>query len=366
MVGAYGVTISSQPRTWNVGAMHRQFAAPEPYNWRGSKTHALVTTIWYPTPAANPRPHDAGPPNSPPIFQLGEWTDDAPPADGSFPLIVLSHGTGGSAETLAWLAVPLAAHGYIVVGVNHPGNNALEPYTAEGFLEWWERANDLSVVIDRMGEDRTFAKRIDPRRIGAAGFSLGGLASIALVGGRTDPALYREYCRRPDAEGCGEPPEFPGLFAKWTDMEAHDARYQAAAKNASNTYRDDRIQAAFAIAPALGQSFVESSLRTIYKPVAIVAGEGDTLVPPRSNAQRLHELIPNSQLTILPGGVGHYTFLASCTDQGRSAQPAMCTDAAGVDRDAVHRKTADEAIRFFDERLNAGGFGARPSDKTSF
>lgn len=45
---------------------------------------------------------------------------------------MLSHGTGSSAIQLAWLGTVLARHGYIAVAVNHPGNNALEPYTAEG------------------------------------------------------------------------------------------------------------------------------------------------------------------------------------------------------------------------------------------
>jgi hypothetical protein len=30
----------------------------------------------------------------------------------------------------------LAAAGYVVAGVNHPGNNALEPMTMEGFVLW--------------------------------------------------------------------------------------------------------------------------------------------------------------------------------------------------------------------------------------
>ncbi|MGA8620449.1 MAG: hypothetical protein WB660_18235 [Candidatus Sulfotelmatobacter sp.] len=67
-----------------------------------------------------------------------------------FPLILLSHGTGGSALMMAWLGTALAAHGYIAAAVNHPGNNALEPYTIQGFTLGWERAVDLSKVLDGM------------------------------------------------------------------------------------------------------------------------------------------------------------------------------------------------------------------------
>jgi Platelet-activating factor acetylhydrolase, isoform II len=133
--------------------------------------------------------HDIGRPGDP-FFRLGAWSDDPPPAAGPFPLITLSHGTGGSAQIMAWLARALASRGYIVAGVDHPGNNAMEEYTAEGFLLWWERARDLTTVIDMLFRDRQFGRLIDRNRIGAAGFSLGGYTVIEIAGGRTDPAGF--------------------------------------------------------------------------------------------------------------------------------------------------------------------------------
>lgn len=53
-----------------------------------------------------------------------------------FPVVLLSHGTGGTAASLGWLAHGLAAAGYVVLGVDHHGNTASEPYRAEGFLSW--------------------------------------------------------------------------------------------------------------------------------------------------------------------------------------------------------------------------------------
>jgi pimeloyl-ACP methyl ester carboxylesterase len=107
--------------------------------------------------------HVIGPPTSP-LFRLGQWADDAKRADGTFPLIVLSHGTGGSAQVMAWLDRDLASRGYVVAAVNHPGNNALDDYTAEGFLTWWERARDLTTVIDMLLQDGEFGRVIDRRR----------------------------------------------------------------------------------------------------------------------------------------------------------------------------------------------------------
>ena len=94
---------------WPVGTVTRRFVPEGTYNWRGAATHALVTNLWYPAvPGTSVYEHDIGPPGSP-LFHLGEWADDARAARGPFPLIALSHGTGGSAQIMAWLARGLAS-----------------------------------------------------------------------------------------------------------------------------------------------------------------------------------------------------------------------------------------------------------------
>jgi predicted dienelactone hydrolase len=122
--------------------------------------------------------------------------------------------------------------------------------TAEGFLVWWERARDLSTIIDFVLRDPALSPAIDPRRIGAIGFSLGGYTVFEIAGARTDPGLLQQYCRSADADGCGDPPEFPN--ARWADLQKTSASLQAATKRAGDSYRDARVRAGFAIAPALG------------------------------------------------------------------------------------------------------------------
>jgi predicted dienelactone hydrolase len=301
-------------------------------------------------PGTSVSKHDIGPPGAP-LFRLGEWADDALPAKGPFPLIALSHGTGGSAQVMAWLARGLASRGYVVAAVNHPGNNALETNTAEGFLMWWERARDLTTVIDLLLHDREFGRTIDPSRIGAAGFSLGGYTVIEIAGARPDPTLFRKFCRSAEAEGCIDPPEFPNLFARWAELEAMNQAFQRAVSQSGRSYRDSRIRSVFAIAPALGRAFIPGSLRRFSIPVAIVAGIDDRIVPIGSNAQLLAKLIPRASLMLLPDGVEHYTFLATCMEAGRRMQPTLCTDAQGVDRERIHQRAVDSAVQFFDRTL---------------
>jgi predicted dienelactone hydrolase len=345
---------AAEAETFKVGVTTRLFIPSDPYEWRAAQTHGLRVTVWYPAAAsATEAPQWIGPPDAP-LFSAGRAAPEAAlaPAPAKFPLIVMSHGTGGTGPSLGWLGTALAARGYVVAAVNHLGNNATEPYTVQGFSLWWERARDISVVIDGMLEETQFAPRIDAQRIGGAGFSLGGYTMVALAGGITDRSLLADFCRSPGADAtCKAPPEFPGAGEKVEDLAKSDPAFREALERQGRSYRDPRIHAIFVMAPALGPAFVPLSLGEISIPVAVVAGEGDKIVPISPNAQRYAASILNSRLTLFPGGVGHYTFLGACSDAGRQAQPMLCNDAPGVDREAIHAKTIELATTFFSANL---------------
>jgi len=335
--------------SFRVGMAFRSFAPKEPYNWRGAKTHALPTTIWYPVAASAAEQPLRIPGLT--LFVLGNVAQNAsiPIAPSKFPLILLSHGTGGTALSLAWFGSALAARGFIVAGVNHPGNNAAEPYTVEGFSTWWERARDLSEVLNALLKDPTFGTRIDGNRIAAAGFSLGGYTMIEIAGGITDPAAFMDFCASPKADAiCRSPPEFPTLIEDFKKLMKEEPDFL---RHASDSYRDPRVRGVFVMAPALGPAFRPASLTKISIPVQIVAGEGDSNVPVGSGAKYLAANIPGAKLLIFEGTVGHYVFLDSCTEQGRKNAPILCNDAVGVDRDAVHFQTVNSALQFFSRIL---------------
>jgi predicted dienelactone hydrolase len=53
---------------------------------------------------------------------------------------------------------------------------------------------------------------------------------------------------------------------------------------------------------------------------------------------------------VLPN-VAHYTFLDTCTAQGKKELGVFCDDPAGVDREAVHTEVEGMAVGFFDREL---------------
>jgi len=338
---------------YKVGVATRQFTPPEPFDWRGAKTHALITDIWYPAePTAVEKFQWIGSPETP-FASAGKAAPDAPilAAPAKFPLILLSHGTGASSKMMAWLGTALASHGFIAAAVNHPGNNTLEDYTLQGFSLWWERAGDLSIVLDQMLADSAFGGHIDPKRIGAAGFSLGGYTVIELAGGIGEPSRYQDFCNSPKADGmCVDPVEFPGLRNKVAALAKSDPAMQAALLDSAKSHRDPRIRAIFAMAPALGPAFSPESLAKISVPTQIDAGYSDTVVPIETSAKFFASKIPGAQLIIYQA-VGHYTFLATCGELGDRTRPELCIDNAGILRDEIHAQTATQAFHFFETNL---------------
>ena len=343
------------PKTvlYKVGVMNRKFTPLEPYEWREAKTHALITDIWYPAdPASVEQPQWVGNPDTP-FASAEKAARDAKPiaTPEKFPLILLSHGIGGSSSMMAWLGSALASHGFIAAAVNHPGNNALEDYTIPGAVFWGQRAHDMSVLLDLLLADPTFGPRIDSRRVGAAGFSLGGLTVLELAGGIAEFSRYQDFCKSPKADGmCTDTIEYPGLLANVTALAKTDPAIQAAFAENSKSHRDPRIRAIFAMAPAVGPAFDPGSLAKISIPTQIVAGAVDNVVPIDSSAKFFASQIPGAQLTIFQA-VGHYTFLGTCAELGDRTQPRICIDQAGILRDEIHAQTATMAWHFFDANL---------------
>jgi predicted dienelactone hydrolase len=252
---------------------------------------------------------------------------------------------------MMWLGYYLASRGYIVAAVNHHGNTAAEPQRApQGFLLYWERAKDLTSVLDKLLADPMFGPRIDRNRIGAAGFSLGGYTVIAVAGGVFSSQQFERFCRSPQRDFTCEPqPEFPDAPGLFEELKRSDPVVQDSLRHAGDSYRDKRIKRVFAISPALGSGFTALGLSKIKIPVSIVIGNADKITPLPTNAQRYANLIRGATLTVLPGEIGHYTFLAECNAHGKAVVD-VCRDAESIDRAAVHQHVAQLALDFFEQK----------------
>jgi predicted dienelactone hydrolase len=340
------------PNEFKVGMTSRVLHPKAERNWRGAQHRELSVLVWYPAAEnAVEVQQEIGPPDAP-LLLAGKAAEHAAmaPALEKFPLILLSHGTGGSAMQMAWIGTALARAGYVAVAVNHPGNNGLEPYTAEGFVLWWERATDLSEVLDGMLADPEFGPKIDASRVGAAGFSIGGYTVLALGGAQTDISVIVDLCKQhPETPVC-HVPEMKDMGTPEQMLEAVRKTSGVSLARSDESYRDPRIHAIFAIAPAVGMTLTPDSLHAMRVPVQIVVGAADPIATPKDNADYIRAHIRGAKETVLPNVV-HYTFLDTCTAAGKEKLGVLCADPPGVDRDAVHHQVDEMAVQFFDRAL---------------
>jgi predicted dienelactone hydrolase len=322
---------------------------PDRLAWSGEGPRPLAWSAWYPAVEGSATaPH--GVPPAAPLFFMGEVAADAPlsAARPQWPVVLLSHGTGGTAASLGWLACRLAATGHIVLGVDHHGNTAAEPYRPEAFLAWWDRPRDLTLLLHRLAADGPFAGRLNLSDVTAAGFSLGGYTVLALAGGITEMALFRDWAStQPTVRG---PREFPDLAGQVPPLLATNAAFRAAWERQSGNLRDPRVRSVVALAPAPPvRGFREASLRGMTDvAVTIISGEADDEAPWDPCSLWLSRLIPNCRLHSLGPAVAHYPFLCEGTKLGRRMLPEIFVDSAGVDRRAVHEEVATltlEALR---------------------
>ncbi|HZZ11358.1 MAG TPA: alpha/beta hydrolase [Paraburkholderia sp.] len=342
--------VAADESGWHVGETVRVFHPAVARHWRGAQTQALVTRVWYPVDQTIAEaPHEIGAPGHPEF--LGHPRASNAPlsiAQTTYPLLVLSHGTGGSADSLDWLGSALAAAGYIVAGVNHPGNNATEPTTRDGFMLWWERATDASEVIDGVLADPVLGPHVNRERIGAVGFSLGGYTVLELAGARTNLHAFESFCTSPAADAICHPPEMARLPAGTpaATLGSLSPETKASRSRAGASYRDARVKAVFAIAPALGEAFDSTSFADVDIPVSLLAGSDDETAPVNTNIRRIAALLPKADVAILPGAA-HYTFLDTCLPERVARLATICSDNPGVDRDAVHAQATGLARDFF-------------------
>lgn len=129
----------------------------------------------------------------------------APASGADLPVILLSHGHGGSNHLsslngYAPLVDLWAAAGFVVVQPTHLSSRTLSHRLADtpgAPLFWRSRAEDMSDILDRLDELENavplLAGRIDHDKIAVAGHSMGGHTASLLLGARaTDPATREE------------------------------------------------------------------------------------------------------------------------------------------------------------------------------
>ncbi len=298
--------------------------------------------VWYPTDATEGSVEAHG--NQ--VWLGIDAIPDAEPAPGRFPLVVLSHGMYGNAMNQSWLAADLAARGFVVAAVSHPGTStwSRDPDDAR---RMWERPKDVSRVIDHLLSASDIAAHVDPDRIYMAGHSLGGFTAVALAGGRYDNAGFEAFCADdPDELVCG-------IFARW-----HVAGTPEDQTRMEADLSDPRIDG-FAIFDLGGtRTFSGASLAAINAPLLVFGAPRDidgTGLDLDVESRALVAALPADRVRYLePETLAHFDFLGECRpgalDILKEEEPDdvfVCVEGE-AERRAEHAMIAREVAGFFD------------------
>lgn len=261
------------------------------------------------------------------------------PVDGDHPrpLVILSHGAGGTPYDMAWLARLLVENGHIVVAPAHPGDTFGDAEIVRA-LETWQRPRDVTALIDGILSHPRWRRHIDSSRIAIVGHSAGGYTALASVGATYSIANAEKKCR----VAVGDP---TCDLVKPIDRSGID--YSRSALN----YGDARVRAAVALAPAVGEAADPTTAGAVTRPVLIVGARRDQLALFEGHAQHWASLLPTSRLITLDEG-DHYQFVGPCIPLGFVVADA-CRDPEGFDRRQAQRAIGSHVLAFLVDVFDA-------------
>ena len=301
---------------------------------------------------------------------------DATPQPGLHRLVVMSHGTGGSALSDHSLAATLARAGFVVAQPLHAGDNYRDASRA-GPDSWVTRPQEVSRVIDALAADPVWNALLQLDQVGVHGMSAGGVTALSLAGAQWRLLDMVQHCLANG--GTGAEADLGFCFNGLADPAAQAARKVSfeRARDVPTAYLPDSMKAvhggltpdaaagrtdvrpdprvaAITLAVPVSAIFSAESLARIRVPVGLVTAGRDTQLLPEFHSNHvLRNCTACKRLADLPGA-GHMDLLspwpeavakASGAMQARGGYPEPGFDARELD-------AAFEAIaRFFVRQL---------------
>jgi predicted dienelactone hydrolase len=239
---------------------------------------------------------------------------DAPPTEGIYPLVLISHGSGGSHLVYRTLAHYLALHGFIVGMPEHPFNNR-NNNTLQGTVEnLINRPRQLRTAIDWFFESEKFSKFLKPDAVSIIGHSMGGYTALALAGGM--------------------PTSFPS--------ESIDRQPQCI-----EVAPDSRVKTLVLLAPGTVWFQAAGALSGVNVPILMLTAEKD-LYTPYYHAQIVLEGVVNKEKIQhrVVANAGHFSFLSPFPESMTRAEFLPSQDPEGFNREAFHHDLNREVLSF--------------------
>ncbi len=262
----------------------------------------------------------------------------AAPAFGAFPLVMMSHGSGGTRFGHCKTAEFLAQNGYIVLAPEHPQNNFFDDSGVGSAHVYQARSRHMKSTLDAFLADREWGKRLDPEKIAVFGFSLGGFTALTCVGAQPYVDGLRHHIRANR--------EFDPLFASYEVIvrDGYDESYLPVT-------HDSRYKACISLAPVGGGLFPATSLKNIQIPVQIFRAERDMVLRQPFHAEEISQNLPQGCSYHVTPKAGHFSYLSPMREEVRADMGELANDAPGFDRVGEHDKMHRLMLDFLNQVL---------------
>ncbi|MEO5910812.1 MAG: alpha/beta fold hydrolase [Pelobium sp.] len=251
-------------------------------------------------------------PSQPVVFgpYIMDVSLDAIIIESKFPLVLLSHGNGGSHLLYRTITSHLVKKGYIVAVVEHYGNNRNDNSLENTSDNLIYRPRHVSLTIDFLLQKSFLQENINENKIAVLGHSMGGYTALALAG--------------------GIPRTKEGMKVDVTS--------------------DSRIKTIILLAPGAG--WFLNGLEKLTVPILMLTAEHDP-VTPRWNADIVLNGVPNKDLVEHHeiSNAGHFSFLSPFPENMKNPNFLPSTDPVGFDREKFHLQISKDILGFLDKNL---------------
>ncbi|GFM37191.1 alpha/beta hydrolase family protein [Desulfovibrio psychrotolerans] len=271
------------------------------------------------------------------------------PAEGAFPVLLMSHDAAESGLAHHTTAEFLARKGFVVIAPTHPGDNYLD--TARIFIaeQITRRPDHLRKALNATLEHPELGPVADTRFMGVIGFGTGGATALMLAGAQPVTEGLRTYCTASASEEVTADP-YCAPWAKTRLQSMLEVPEGRLAPPEGQEWVLPGISALAIAAPGYAMLFDAESVAPLRVPVMLMEAERNTINPPARHARHLRALLPAAPYFVF-AGASAFTLHSPCPEAMRAAYPALCTDPAGTNRRSVHEAMNGLLHKFMTEEM---------------